>query len=88
MYRSLDPEDKGFLYEEDLRKLLKGKAGISEDDIDEMIKEYKEHLKNVKVTKDVTEDVVYYHGKNVFNSKCKKNPFYSRFYCNASDLKL
>ena len=51
--RSLDPEDKGFLMEEDLRKLLKGKAGISEDDIEEMIKEYNEHLKNVKANKDI-----------------------------------
>ena len=47
-----------------MRKLLKGKTGISEDDIDEMIKEYKElHLKNVKaLSNDVIDNVVYYHG--------------------------
>ena len=37
----MDPEEKGFLMEKDLRKMLKGKSGISVDDIEEMIAEYK-----------------------------------------------
>ena len=61
--------------EEDLRKLLKGKAGISDDDIEEMIKEYNEHLKNVKANKDVTDDVVYYHGKKNKFKLWGKNKF-------------
>ena len=38
--RSLDLEDKGFVMEDDLRKLLTGKIGITEDDIEDMIREY------------------------------------------------
>jgi len=41
MFKSMDPEEKGFLMEKDLRKMLKGKSGISVDDIEEMIAEYK-----------------------------------------------
>ena len=41
----MDPKDKGYLLEEDLRKLLKGKSGISADDVEEMITEYKVYLK-------------------------------------------
>ena len=37
----MDPMEKGYLLEEDLRKLLKGKNGISADDVEEMITEYK-----------------------------------------------
>ena len=37
----MDPQEKGYLMEEELRKLLKGKSGISADDIEEMITEYK-----------------------------------------------
>ena len=41
LFRSMDPKEKGYLLEEDLRKLLKGKNGISADDVEEMITEYK-----------------------------------------------
>ena len=41
----MDPKEKGYLLEEDLRKLLKGKNGISADDVEEMITEYKVYLK-------------------------------------------
>ena len=37
----MDPKDKGYLLEEDLRKLLKGKSGILAEDVEEMITEYK-----------------------------------------------
>ena len=45
LFRSMDPKEKGYLLEEDLRKLLKGKNGISADDVEEMITEYKVYLK-------------------------------------------
>lgn len=62
-----------------MRKLLKGKTGISEDDIDEMIKEYKElHLKNVKaLSNDVIDNVVYYHGNTKNRFICKVRPYLS-----------
>ena len=41
IFRSMDPKDKGYLLEEDLRKLLKGKSGILAEDVEEMITEYK-----------------------------------------------
>ena len=41
LFRSMDPKENGYLLEEDLRKLLKGKNGISADDVEEMITEYK-----------------------------------------------
>ena len=37
----MDPKERGYLLEEDLRKLLKGKSGISAEDVEEMITEYK-----------------------------------------------
>ena len=37
----MDPKDKGYLLEGDLRKLLKGKSGILAEDVEEMITEYK-----------------------------------------------
>lgn len=40
-FRSMDPKERGYLLEEDLRKLLKGKSGISAEDVEEMITEYK-----------------------------------------------
>ena len=43
----MDPKDKGYLMEEDLRKLLKGKSGISADDVEEMITEYKVLFKGI-----------------------------------------
>ena len=45
LFRSMDPKENGYLLEEDLRKLLKGKNGISADDVEEMITEYKVYLK-------------------------------------------
>ena len=37
----MDPKEKGYLLEDDLRKLLKGKSGVSAEDVEEMISEYK-----------------------------------------------
>ena len=63
-FRSLDTDDKGYVLEQDFRKLLTGKAGISSEDIDEMISGYKGKVAGKKVEalvgKDVVEDVIYY----------------------------
>lgn len=41
MFQSLDPDNSGYITEGKLRKILKGKIGISEEDTEEMITEYK-----------------------------------------------
>merc|ERR1712079_52667 len=61
MFRSLDTDDNGFVLEEDLRKLMTGKAGITNEDIEEMIEEYKKlDVKTKKSNENISEDVIFY----------------------------
>ena len=61
MFRSLDMDKKGYMREEELRSLLRGKAAISPEDVEEMITEYKALKLENKVE---NEDVIYYKGIN------------------------
>ena len=59
--RSLDPDEKGFVLEIDFRKLLSGKAGISIDDIEDMIKEYKAlNVQQVDIEDKADDDRIFY----------------------------
>ena len=64
IFRSLDTDGNGFVLEEDLRKLMTGKAGITNDDIKEMIEEYKklDVNKTKKSNENISEDVIFYQG--------------------------
>ena len=62
--RSLDLDDKGYVGEEDFRNLMKGKPGITPEDVEEMITEYKGFEKKSEVAQDEeeAESVIYYKG--------------------------
>jgi len=69
----MDPKEKGYLLEEDLRKLLKGKNGISADDVEEMISEYKALDVKCKTSNPDLDasDVIWYKGEsNEYFYKC------------------
>ena len=59
--RSLDLDEKGYVGEEELRSLLGGKSGLTAEDVEEMITEYKALKLESKVE---NEDVIYYKGIN------------------------
>ena len=63
--RSLDLDDKGYVGEEDFRNLMKGKPGITPEDVEEMITEYKGFEKKTESAQDKeeAEAVIYYKGK-------------------------
>lgn len=65
--RSLDLDDKGYVGEEDFRNLMKGKPGITPEDVEEMITEYKGFEKKTEVAQDKeeAEPVIYYQGNIV-----------------------
>ena len=60
----MDLDEKGYVGEEDFRNLLKGKPGITTEDVEEMITEYKAFEKKSEVTQDTEEPeaVIYYKG--------------------------
>ena len=62
--RSLDLDDKGYVGEEDFRNLMKGKPGITPEDVEEMITEYKGLEKTTEDVQDKeeAEAVIYYKG--------------------------
>jgi len=90
MFKSMDPKDKGYLMEEDLRKLLKGKSGISADDVEEMITEYKALGVNCKASNSDLDasDVIFYKGKEYMNKYFVSVSLFFRFCDNASVLTL
>ena len=63
--RSLDLDDKGYVGEDDFRNLMKGKPGITPEDVEDMITEYKGFEKKTEVAQDkeATEAVIYYKGE-------------------------
>ena len=58
--RSLDLDEKGYVGEDELRSLLGGKSGLTAEDVEEMITEYRA-LGHESNTED--EAVIYYKGK-------------------------
>ena len=88
----MDLDDKGYVGEEDFRNLMKGKPGITPEDVEEMITEYKGFEKKTEVAQDKeeAEPVIYYQGNIVkYESEiCIKSihQFLVRFCCDASIL--
>ena len=61
----MDLDDKGYVGENVFRNLMKGKPGITPEDVEEMITEYKGFEKTTEVVQDKeeAEAVIYYKGK-------------------------
>ena len=73
MFRSLDMDKKGYMREEELRSLLRGKAAISPEDVEEMITEYKALKLENKVE---NEDVIYYKGINTVPERSLRKTYF------------
>ena len=87
--RSLDLDDKGYVGEEDFRNMMKGKPGITPEDVEEMITEYKGFEKKTESAQDKeeAEAVIYYKGKISEILKQCLFSFLDRFCCDAPILR-
>ena len=83
--RSLDPDNSGYITEGKLRKILKGKIGISEEDTEEMITEYKKL--GIQQASTENEPIIFYKGCTKLKKMYKHyNNFIFRFCRNAENL--
>ena len=81
MFRNLDPEGNEYITEVEFRKIMRCKNDVPEEDVEEMIEEYK----SVNTESEDTGSVIFYKGLATFHLNLVLfNHF--RLYCHAPGI--
>ena len=78
---NLDPEGNEYITEMEFRKIMRGKNGVPEEDVQEMIEEYK----SLNTQSEDTGSVIFYKGLSTFLSNLVLCNLF-RLYCHAPGI--